>query len=174
MKIVLIGYMGSGKSTIGKQLAKLLNIQFKDLDQEIERVENKNISEIFSKKGEIYFRKKEMEVLGSVLKEKSNIILATGGGTPCFGNTMELLNSDKKITSIYLKSSIDILSKRLFIEKDERPLISHLHEYEDLKEFISKHLFERSYFYNMACIKIDTDNLTPKEIAVSIKSKLLV
>jgi len=174
MKIVLIGYMGSGKSSIGKQLANLLDTQFKDLDDEIERVEKQVIEEIFSNKGEIYFRKKEIEVLKSVLKENSTIILATGGGTPCFGNTMEYLKSDKEIITIYLKATIDTLVNRLFKERKQRPLISHIETTEGLKDFISKHLFERSYYYNLASIKVGTDDLTLEGISEEIKRKVLV
>jgi shikimate kinase len=174
MKIVLIGYMGSGKSSIGKQLANLLNLQFKDLDQEIELVEKQSIEEIFSNKGEIYFRKKEIEVLKSVLNENSSTILATGGGTPCFGNTMEYLNADKKSITIYLKATIDSLVNRLYEERKKRPLIAHIKSKEELKDFISKHLFERSYYYNLASIKVDTDNLSVEEISEEIKRKVLV
>jgi len=174
MKIVLIGYMGSGKSTIGKQLANLLNLQFKDLDDEIERVEKQPIEEIFSNKGEIYFRKKEIEVLKLVLNKNSNIILATGGGTPCFGNTMEYLKSDNEIITIYLKATIDSLVNRLYKERKKRPLIAHIESKEELKDFISKHLFERSYYYNLASIKVNTDNLSVEEISEEIKRKILV
>jgi len=174
MKIVLIGYMGSGKSTIGKQLADFLNIQFKDLDQEIERVEKQSIEEIFSNKGEIYFRRKEIEVLKSVLKTNSSIILATGGGTPCFGNTMEYLKNTKEVKTIYLKATIKTLVTRLYKERKQRPLIAHINTPEKLKDFISKHLFERSYYYNLASIKVDTDDLYMKEILEEIKRKVLV
>ena len=83
MKIVLIGYMGSGKSAVGKQLASKLQILFKDLDNEIEILEGNSISQIFSDKGEIYFRKKEREILTDILTTEKNLVLATGGGTPC-------------------------------------------------------------------------------------------
>ena len=174
MKIVLIGYMGSGKSTIGTQLANLLNLEFKDLDEEIERIEKQSIKEIFVKKGEIYFRRKEIEVLKSVLKENSSLILAIGGGTPCFGNTMEYLKTDKEIITIYLKATIDTLVNRLYEERKKRPLIAHLENKEDLKDFISKHLFERSYYYNLASIKMETDDLSVEEISEEIKRRILV
>jgi len=174
MKIVLIGYMGCGKSTIGKNLAALLDFTFKDLDHVIEAEEKMMISEIFSKKGEIYFRKKEILMLKTVLDAKNNLILATGGGTPCFGNTIKFLNSNKKITTVYLKSSIDVLTKRLFSEKEHRPLISHFETMKGVNDFVSKHLFERSYYYNQAKIKIDVDFLSLEEISESIKAKLLV
>lgn len=174
MKIVLIGYMGSGKSSVGKQLANMLNLDFKDLDQEIVRAEKLSVKEVFTKKGEIYFRKKEIEVLKQVLKENSSIIFATGGGTPCFGNTMEDLNADKEVITIYLKTTIDTLVSRLYEERKKRPLIAHLESKEVLKDFISKHLFERSYYYNLASIKVDTDDLSVEEISEKIRKKVLV
>lgn len=157
MKIVLIGYMGSGKSLIGKGLSEKLQYQFKDLDLEIESSEENTINNIFSSKGEIYFRKKEAAVLSNILQLKENIILATGGGTPCYGNVMETLNTADNVITIYLRTSLPILTKRLFLEKEHRPLISHLRTTESLNDFIRKHLFERSFYYNQADISISTD-----------------
>ncbi len=174
MNIILIGYMGSGKSTVGKLLAKLLSKEFKDLDQEIELIENSKIAEIFSENGEIYFRKKEIETLKLILKQNDNLILATGGGTPCYGNTMELLNTSEKTVTIYLKTSIQTLTNRLFIERSQRPLIAHLINKEELNDFISKHLFERSYYYNQASIKVGTDHLSIEEIVKNIQQELPV
>ncbi|PHS66754.1 MAG: shikimate kinase [Flavobacterium sp.] len=172
MKIILIGYMGSGKSTVGKLLAKLKAIEFKDLDREIELLENRKIPDIFSDNGEIYFRKKEIETLKIVLEKNTNLVLATGGGTPCYGNTMEFLNSNNKTVTIYLKSSIQTITNRLFEERNQRPLISHLNTKEELHDFISKHLFERSYYYNQASIKTETDHLSVEEVVESIQQKL--
>jgi shikimate kinase len=174
MNIILIGYMGSGKSTVGKLLAKLTTKEFKDLDQEIELLENRKIPDIFSENGEIYFRKKEMETLKIVLEQNTNLVLATGGGTPCYGNTMELLNSNNKTVTIYLKSSIQTLTNRLFKERNQRPLISHLTNKKELYDFISKHLFERSYYYNQASLKIETDALSVEEVVENIRQKLTI
>jgi len=174
MRIILIGYMGSGKSTVGKLLAKLLAKEFKDLDQEIELKENSNIAEVFSENGEIYFRKKEIETLKIVLEQNTNLVLATGGGTPCYGNTMEFLNSSDNTVTIYLKTSLQTLTNRLFEERNQRPLISHLINKEELYDFISKHLFERSFYYNQASIKVETDNLSVEDIVESIQQKLTV
>jgi shikimate kinase len=172
MKIVLIGYMGSGKTTLGKLLAAQLNFLFCNLDSEIEKTENLTISEMFSKKGEIYFRKKEILTLNKFLQDENKTVIATGGGTPCYGNTMNKLLLDKNVLTIYLKSSIDILVKRLFKEKNQRPIISHCNNLYELKDFVSKHLFERSYDYNRAEITINTDNLSLKEIMNLIIVKL--
>jgi len=167
MAIVMIGYMASGKSSIGQKLAKKLNLPFIDLDDYITKVENQNIPDIFSTKGEIYFRKKETEHLNKVLQNKDNFILAVGGGTPCYGNNMDIINNYAK--SIYLKSSIQTIYEKLSKEKNKRkrPLVSTI-ENKDLKEFIAKHLFERNLFYEKASFTIVVDNKTKKEIVEEI------
>ena len=172
MKIVLIGYMGSGKTTIGKQLAKSLNYIFIDLDQAIENEEQQPISEIFSKKGEIYFRKLERKVLETILTSKPNIVLATGGGTPCFGDTMEYIKSVEDSTTIYIKTSNEVLTKRLLNENQKRPLIAHLDSKELLNDFIRKHLFERSFYYNKSSIKVRSDVMSINELVQELKNKI--
>ena len=157
MKIVLIGYMGSGKTAVGKILAHELQIPFMDLDAEIEKQLGCSISQIFSDKGEIYFRKQENIVLQRLLAENENFVLATGGGTPCYGNTLEMLLNNKEITTIYLKVSIQTLEARLFSDKEKRPLLAHIDTTEALNDFIRKHLFERSYFYNQAGLIIENE-----------------
>lgn len=161
MKIILIGYMGSGKSTLGKAFAMKKKIPFIDLDHYIEQQENSSIRQIFKEKGEIYFRKKETFHLNTLLNSDENFVLALGGGTPCFGNNMQLI---KNATShvIYLKYSPKSLTERLRAEKNNRPLIAHLKE-EDLEEFIRKHLFERNLFYSQANHIIAMDNLSVDE-----------
>jgi len=168
MKIVLIGYMGSGKTAVGQLLASRLKVSFKDLDHEIEIIEEKTISQIFSEKGEIYFRKAEIKTLKDILDDQNNFVLATGGGTPCYSNVMNVLKSDKNCITIYLNSSLDTLTGRIFNEKYKRPLISHLSTKEELKDFIAKHLFERSFYYNQSSYKIKTDGLTVEEVVNKI------
>ncbi len=156
MKIVLVGYMGSGKSTIGKMLAKKLKFGFIDLDDYIESSENSSIPAIFEEKGEIYFRKKEFEHLKDLLKDKDDFILSTGGGTPCYGENMNtILEATSNV--FYLKVSINGLMDRLILEKEERPMIANIPN-EELPEFIGKHLFERSYFYSKAQHILICDN----------------
>ncbi len=168
MKIIFIGYMGCGKTTIGKLLASKLEIPFKDLDDEIETYERLSIPLIFSKKGEVYFRKIERKILNTVLVSNDNLVLATGGGTPSYGDTMDLLISDKGIITIYLKSSLSTLTNRIFKEKLQRPLISHIQTKEDLTDFIRKHLFERMHIYNKASLIIDTEGKSNLEIVEEI------
>src|SRR5436190_1389040 len=109
-KIVLLGYMGSGKSTIARLLSESLGISYLDLDEIIEKKTNQSIKEIFETKGEIYFRKIEHEIFRNLIIEKDSkeMILSLGGGTPCYANNHEFLNGEG-IISIYLKASIDTL-----------------------------------------------------------------
>lgn len=167
MIITLLGYMGSGKSTIGMHLASILGYDFIDLDSFIEEKEGLSVKEIFKSKGEIYFRKKETFYLKDIVSNYNKIVLSVGGGTPCYSNNIELLNS-KNLTSIYLKLSAKSLSDRLFFEKENRPLISHLQTKEALHEFIAIHLFERQNYYQRASHSISTDNLTVKETIEAI------
>lgn len=169
--IILIGYMGSGKTTIAKTLSEILQKSYCDLDALIEQKEGNSISKIFAEKGEVYFRKKERETLENVLNENPDIILSLGGGTPCFGNNMELINKGPSGV-FYLKPSLQVLTKRLFNEKDKRPLISHLETEEKLEEFVRKHLFERNFYYLQAQHTIATDDKTPEAIANEIISLL--
>ena len=157
MKIVLIGYMASGKSTIGRLLATKMGLSFIDLDDYIEEKEQNSISEIFETKGEIYFRKQEHFYLKELLALNANFILALGGGTPCYAGNMELLLAAKEVKTVYLQTSISTIVNRLTNERNKRPLVARLNESE-LPEYIAKHLFERSYFYNKATLKLKIDN----------------
>lgn len=166
IKIILLGYMGSGKTTVGKILARKMNIPAYDLDKIIEGKEQKTIPEIFNTKGEIYFRKLENLALTEQLQRSEGFILSLGGGTPCYANNHELLKRDDVI-SIYLKASVDTLTVRLRDEKNERPLITPVSEKEQA-EYIAAHLFERSFYYNQAAFKVNTDGCTPDEVADAI------
>ncbi len=164
MKTVLLGYMASGKSTIGKILATEVGVPFIDLDHYIEAQENKTVTEIFNEKGEIYFRLQEHKYLKELLNSKDSFILSLGGGTPCYANNMDLLNSSENTISFYLKATIKTLVDRLNNQQDQRPLVANLSPNE-LKEFIAKHLFERSFYYEQAAHNIYIDE---KEIATIV------
>jgi shikimate kinase len=172
MKLVLIGYMGSGKSTVGMELAIALGYKFIDLDSHIEFLEDKPISEIFKGKGEIYFRKLENRILKDLVSSENSVIISTGGGTPCYGNIMEFLSSEEETVTVYLKTSLTVLVDRLFMERANRPLIAHIDDRVTLIDFIRKHLFERSFYYNQAKLNIDTDNASVGRIVEKIVSKL--
>ena len=168
MIIVLIGYMGSGKSSIGRKLSKKLNYKLIDLDDFIVEKEEASVKEIFESKGEIYFRKKEEEYLQELLKTDDDIILSLGGGTPCFGKNMDLILDSKNTKSFYLRGSVSKLTDKLILKKAKRPLIANIETKEELAEFIGKHLFERSPFYSRAEYQITTDNKTKKEVVADI------
>tara|TARA_R100001377_G_C3183161_1_gene107464 strand:+ start:169 stop:684 length:516 start_codon:yes stop_codon:yes gene_type:complete len=171
MNIILLGYMTSGKSVIGKKMSQILKKPFQDLDDYIEKKEGISISEIFKTKGEIYFRKIEAKHLKGFLMQK-DMILSLGGGTPCYGNNIELIKQQADSKSVYLNVSVVELSKRLFNNKANRPLVSHLKSEEEVSEFVGKHIFERLNFYNQADMTINANN-TPDEIVEDILLKLI-
>ncbi len=171
MIIFLIGYMGSGKSTIGLKLSHSLQFEYIDLDDYIEDMEGMSVSELFKSKGEIYFRKKETHYLHLLLSSK-NTVISLGGGTPCYASNMEMIVTASGARSIYLKASIGVLVERLFSERTKRPLISHLQTKEELTEFIGKHLFERSYFYSQADSVVSVDEKNVDQIVEELELKL--
>jgi len=165
-KIILLGYMGCGKSTIANRLSNITNIPYIDLDKSIEERTNLSINEIFKQRGEIYFRKLEREVLIELLNAPENLIIGLGGGTPCYTNNHELLKRED-IVSIYLKASVETLFDRLLSKKSKRPLIADKTD-DELKEFIAKHLFERSFYYNQAQYIVAIDGKTKDETTQDI------
>ncbi|MFD2101789.1 shikimate kinase [Flagellimonas iocasae] len=171
MRVVLVGYMASGKSSVGRLLAKELGLEFIDLDAYIEEQQKKSIKTIFSEKGEIFFRKLEHEMLGKVLDEHQDLILSTGGGTPCYGNNMETI-LEKSDHSIYLQLSIPALVERIKGEKEDRPLVKNIKD-EDLSEFIGKHLFERRQYYAQAKHVFECDGKNLETVVYEIKQLLL-
>ena len=122
-KIILVGYMGVGKSTIGEILAEKLNFTHLDLDKWIENHEKLSVTEIFNQKGEIYFRKVEHQEFKKLVESNENLIISTGGGTPCYANNHLLLNGDT-VLSVYLKASIPQIFERLQKDKAKRPLVA--------------------------------------------------
>jgi len=170
MKIIFLGYMASGKSTIGKEISKKLDMNFIDLDAYISEQEKKSISEIFKSKGEIYFRRIENMYLMKLLNYEDDFVLSLGGGTPCYSNNMELIQRSKA-KSVYIKASIPTLVARLIKEKSTRPLVSNL-ENEKITEFVAKHLFERRFFYEQASIILNTENKSVQEIILEVNSAL--
>jgi shikimate kinase len=170
MKIIILGYMASGKSTIGKEISKKLDMNFIDLDVYISEQEKRSIPEIFKIKGEIYFRKIENKYLKELLNNEGDFILSLGGGTPCYANNMELIQSSKA-KSIYIQASIPTLVTRLIKEKSTRPLVAGL-ENEKITEFVAKHLFERRFFYEQAAILLNTENKSLQEIVSEIEMGL--
>lgn len=169
-KIVLVGYMGSGKTTIGKLLAEKTQIPFYDLDAIIEKNTQKTISQLFLEEGEIKFRKLEHETLRLFLEQHENFVLSLGGGTPCYANNHEVLLQEN-VFSFYLKASIKKIVERVAPEKKHRPLLANKSDAE-LEDFVAKHLFERSYFYHQAKVTVEVDAKTPEAIAQEIIGNL--
>lgn len=165
-KVILVGYMAVGKTTIAQLLSKKIGVKYVDLDHLIERKTNLSISELFKLKGEIYFRKVEHEIFKEIIENDENLIISTGGGTPCYADNHLFLNG-KNLTSIYLKASLSVILERLKSEKKNRPLVASQSE-EELKKFVAKHLFERNYFYNQATFKVAIDNKNPELIVDEI------
>ena len=170
MKIVLLGYMASGKSTIGKILSKRLHLNFIDLDRYISEKEGISISDLFKTKGEIYFRKVETEYLQEILSSQNSFILSLGGGTPCYSSNMEFLSQTDAI-SFYLKASIPTITERIRAGKRKRPLVAHLKD-EDIPEFVGKHLFERQFYYNQSQYSIVVDRKSKYQIVDEILALL--
>lgn len=164
--IILIGYMGAGKTTIGHALAKELGVQFYDLDWYIEMRFHKTVAQIFEERGEEAFREMERNMLHEVA-EFENIVISCGGGTPCFYDNMEYMNSLCK--TIYLKASPDVLAAHLKMGKTVRPLIQGKTD-EELTEYIRQSLEKREPYYSKAQHTFCVDLLETREkVGESVK-----
>ena len=171
-RIILIGYMGSGKTTVGKALSKETGMMFYDLDWYIESRMRKTVSEIFAERGEEGFRKIEYNMLHEVA-EFENVIISCGGGTPCFYDNMDYLNQQGDV--VYLKATPETLYKHLLMAKVERPLIKGKSS-EELITYITEHLKEREPFYQKARNTVDVtllDNYDKINITVEKIKELL-
>ena len=154
-RIFLIGFMGSGKSTLGLKLARQTAYEYVDMDQLIEETAGMTIPGIFKELGETIFRKWERDILLEVC-QREQVIISTGGGAPCHSDMMQIMNDHG--TSVYIKLAPEVLLKRLLNSKTERPLIQGKTE-KELLDFIHQKLGEREAFYNQATHTIDGINL---------------
>ena len=171
-RIILIGYMGAGKTTVGKALSKELGIPFYDLDWYIESRMRKKIPDIFAQAGEEGFRKIEHNMLHEVA-EFEDVIISCGGGTPCFFDNMDYLNQQGQV--VYLKADPEVLYKHLLMGKTERPLIKGK-SHEELLAFIRQQLNEREPFYSKAHYTLDVslmDNYEKIKITIEKLKELL-
>lgn len=165
--IILIGYMGCGKSSVAKYIANFSDLKHIDLDDYIVKREGRTISDIFNFSGELEFRKIEHICLIELLDSKEKLILSLGGGTPCYYDNMEfILNYTKNIC--FINTPNNILAVRLFKEKSKRPLLSLIDSENKMLEYVSKHLFERLTFYNKAPFKINSKEKNVSEISIEI------
>ncbi|MDR1698774.1 MAG: shikimate kinase [Prevotellaceae bacterium] len=167
-QIFLIGYMGSGKTTVGKLLAACLDFSFIDLDHYIENRYNRRISDIFAEFGETGFRKIEHRLLQEVA-EIEIVVVSTGGGAPCFFDNMQLMNS--KGMSVYLRTSPAVLAERLQKAQSNRPLLCGKSS-EELLAFIKKMLVERESFYCQASLMVENNDSNPQEVCEEILRKI--
>lgn len=151
-RIILIGYMGAGKTTLGKLLAQRMGLEFLDLDWYIESRFRMTVSQLFASRGEEGFRVIERNMLHEVA-EFENVLIASGGGAPCFFDNMEYMNS--QATTVYLKASPEILRTHLRMSKQQRPLIAQKND-EQLDAFIRETLDKREPYYSKAKIVFDT------------------
>ena len=160
MKIFLIGFMGSGKTTLGRKLASRMGYEFIDLDHKLEQQVELSIAEYFQIFGEDAFRKLESEVLKKT-PYPENVIVSTGGGLPCYFDNMDWMKANGK--TVYLKLSPKTLAGRLESVKEERPLLQDKHG-EALIAFIEKKLADREGFYSQANIIADGLSLTAEKL----------
>ena len=167
-KIFLAGFMGSGKTTLGKKIAKHLNKTFLDLDNEIEKQEGVAVEEIFSKEGEVNFRQIEKNVLRKFIASEEGFVMALGGGTPCFYNNMELIN-DSGI-SIYLKYNAGMLVSRLVNAKSVRPLLLNKTKME-LRKYVENTLEQREKTYSECQYIIEGDNVGVEDVLKLFQKK---
>ena len=154
MKIFLIGFMGAGKTHWGRELSRKLNLPFFDLDEQVVSREDKSISDIFSEKGEEYFRLLEKETLHIITESHDSFIMACGGGSPCYFNNLDYMNQAG--TTVWINTPIDVLFKRLLEEKNERPLIRSLTD-DQLRGFIIKKFADRKIYYEQADVIVDDE-----------------
>ena len=165
----LIGYMGAGKTTAGRELANTLNLEFIDLDHYIQARYQKTVNQLFDECGEDEFRNIERKILHEV-GELENVVISTGGGTPCFFDNIDHMNAVG--IPIYLKASPEALSNRLNDCKAKRPLIRDKNE-EELYAFVTDSLTKREPFYSKAKVVFETEDLVNREDVSSYVEKII-
>jgi shikimate kinase len=166
--IILLGFMGSGKSTLGRQLAHHLKVEFIDLDRQVEIKAGLSIPEIFTHLGEKKFREIESQVLREVIEKESGII-AIGGGAPC--NEINIRVIKQKAVSVYLKISVPELTRRLVSSPTPRPLLEGKTP-EETTKFIAELLNQRESYYNQADLILESDTITPALLLTALQNFL--
>lgn len=170
MRIYLVGYMGCGKSTIGRKIGNLLGISFIDLDKYIEERYFKSVPAIFADEGESRFREKERISLLEV-SQFEDVVVGTGGGTPCFYDNMEIMNNNG--ITVYIAPDTDVIASRLIKSRTERPLIVDKSR-DELIQFINNALLKRAPFYEKSKIIIRGENNLDPQFVISEISKILL
>lgn len=156
-KIFMIGMPGAGKTTLGRLLAEALKWRVTDIDHELERIEGKSVMEIFKEEGETYFRSAERNVLHSLAETPGNLIVATGGGAPCFHGNMKFMNTTG--LTVFLDPPLAVLQKRIE-QEEQRPLFHNT----SIREKIEQMYADRILYYHQATLRIKEDNPNIREL----------
>jgi shikimate kinase len=159
--IFLSGFMGCGKTTLGKKLAALLQINFFDLDNCIEQIAQKKIDFIFSQQGEIVFREIESDALKKIVDAPAPNVIALGGGTVCFADNLQVIKNNGLL--IYIMLPAKTLVQRLLQHRAQRPLLKHLND-ADLIQFVEETLKNREVYYRQAHLVVDGSTLTAQTL----------
>ncbi len=169
MNVYLIGLPGSGKTSLGKELAPLLNLQFTDTDNIITERNHATIEEIFKQHGEDFFRQAERDLLQELAAQK-NLLVATGGGMPCFYDNMQTIN--KSGISIFIDTPRKLIAKRLMAQNTlHRPLVNAKTE-DEMLEFLENKYHERISYYNKSRLIFAEENLSAEQVAKEIRPLL--
>ena len=161
-RIFIVGYMGSGKTSGGQRLAGAMKWPFADTDAVLARTAGQSISALFESKGASGFRAAEQEVLKTLCARPGQCVVATGGGTPCHEDNMDIMLASG--TVVYFKLSVEALVRRLSAKRKERPLIADIPE-DELEAFVRRHLAQRERVYERANITVDADALDGQRLA---------
>ncbi len=170
MKLFLIGYMGCGKSSLGRKLAKRADYEFVDMDSVIEQREGAAVADIFHYAGEEYFRQKERAIIEEIGAMAGDYVVSTGGGVPTWEDNMERMNTIG--STVYLRRTAEQIASRLSPHgRQKRPKLRGLND-EELVEFMTKNMAEREPFYSKATHSIECSSYSDEEIIEIILSKL--
>ena len=167
MKLFLVGYMGCGKSSLGKKIAKAMGMRFIDTDAEVESREGETIADIFHYEGEEYFRKSERYIIEELAASDEDMVISTGGGVPLWEDNMEVMNQSG--VTLYLKRTAEQIASRLSPHgREKRPKLRGLND-EELVAFMRDNMAQREPYYCKATLTIDCTPMSDAELVTMIK-----